>query len=295
MPLSEHGTTSFVDGSTGPGHAGRPEYARGAGGVGASASSADSTLDPDPEPEAALKTAGAVKTEKVMMLAEISQRLTSHVGQRLGAKYVKSINRGDLKKKIEAMLAAVDASLDLEASSSKAQKKADLAEAKSFQESTEKFSAGVLAAKEAELQAGVDAATEAKRIALNELNVAQSDEAAANKESLEAQAAHKAEQAQEVRETVEAKRVRQEQEDAQDTTKAQNTKLANSKQAQGLKYLGQERATVDSIEKLLANLGKGYKFDAATRSVAATTATARRSSPTCSRRCGTRSRTAWTR
>ena len=59
MPLSEHGTTSFVDGSTGPGHAGRPEYARGAGGVGASASSADSTLDPDPEPEAAPLWAGA--------------------------------------------------------------------------------------------------------------------------------------------------------------------------------------------------------------------------------------------
>ena len=39
-----------------------------------------------------------------------------------------------------------------------------MAEAKSFQETTEKFSAGVLATKEAELQAGVDAATEAKRV-----------------------------------------------------------------------------------------------------------------------------------
>ena len=58
MPLSEHGTTSFVDGSTGPGHAGRPEYARGADGVGASASSADSTLDPEPEPEAAAGARG---------------------------------------------------------------------------------------------------------------------------------------------------------------------------------------------------------------------------------------------
>ena len=212
------------------------------------------------EIEAALQVAGAVKTEKVMMLAEMSQRLTNHVGQRLTDKYVTSINRGDLKRKIEDMLAAVDASLDLEAASSKAQKKADLAEAKAFQESTETSSAGVLATKEAELQAGVDAAAAAKATALAELNVAQAEEAEANKQSLEAQAAHKAELAQEKRETAEAKRARAEQEAAQDMTKAQNTKLANSKQAQGLKYLAQERATVDSIEKLLANLGKGYKF-----------------------------------
>ena len=209
----------------------------------------------------ALKAAGAVSTEKLMMLAQMSQRLTTHVKRRLQARYVDSLQgQSGLKDKITAMLDGIDASLVTELAQSTEQRETDTVLANTFYTTTEAAAMATMTKKLKELQAAVDAATTAKDFAKGELDTAKAEEAVALGAMQAADAVHVAMLKQQVDMTIVAKNTLAQEHTEQTATRAQNMKIVNSKQAQGRQYLAQERATVENIRKMLANLGEGYKF-----------------------------------
>jgi hypothetical protein len=210
----------------------------------------------------ALQTAGAVSTEKLMMLAQMSQRLTTHVKRRLQARYVNSLEgQSGLRDQITQMLDSIDQSLVTELKQSTEQRDTDTKTANNFYATTEAAAKATMTKKLNELQAAVDAATEAKAKAKAELDTAKAEEAVALGAMQAADAVHKAMLQQQIDMTIVAKNTLAAEHAEQKATKAQNMQIVNSKQAQGRTYLAQERATVENIRKMLANLGKDYKFE----------------------------------
>jgi hypothetical protein len=212
--------------------------------------------------ETALKSAGAIGTQKLMMLAEMSQRLTNHVKRRLQARYVDSLQgQSGLRDRINEMLAGIEQALTKELADSKAQFESDTKLANDFYTTTEATAKATMTKKLNDLQDAVDAATAAKAKAKSELDTAKAEEAVALAAMQAADAVHKAMLKQQVEQTIVAKNTLASEHAEQTATKAQNMRIVDSKKEQGRTYLAQERATVENIRKMLANLGKDYKFE----------------------------------